>query len=253
MTRTINQIKELLIEIKDPNHSLLTELKTDDRVGVKKLIEKWFNDHERIEKAYKKFQEMMEYENNLYNQGIHLIAGVDEVGRGPLAGPVVAAAVILKQDNHLIGLDDSKKLSKEKRQYFVERIKNEAIAYGIGIASAEEIDKINIYEATKIAMARAIEQLQHSPEHLLIDAMKLSLPISQTSIIKGDASSISIAAASVLAKETRDSLMEDLSKNYPNYGFERHMGYGTKEHLEAIENYGIIDEHRKSFAPIKGK
>ncbi|WP_088041242.1 ribonuclease HII [Bacillus sp. EAC] len=253
MTQTIEEIKILLNGLTDKKSEILNELQNDQRVGVQKLIAKWFRDQEKIELAHLKFQTMMEYETNLYKKNIKLIAGVDEVGRGPLAGPVVAAAVILDENNTLIGLDDSKKLSKEKRQYFVERIKREAISYGVGIASSTEIDNINIYEATKLAMQRAIEQLNQSPEHLLIDAMKLPLNISQTSIIKGDATSISIAAASVLAKETRDSLMTELGKQYPQYGFEKHMGYGTKEHLEAIEVNGIIHEHRKSFAPIKGK
>jgi len=253
MTQTIEEIKILLNGLTDKKSEILNELQNDQRIGVQKLIAKWFRDQEKIELAQLKFQTMMEYETNLYKQNIKLIAGVDEVGRGPLAGPVVAAAVILDENNTLIGLDDSKKLSKEKRQYFVERIKSEAISYGVGIASSTEIDDINIYEATKLAMQRAIEQLNQSPEHLLIDAMKLPLNISQTSIIKGDATSISIAAASVLAKETRDSLMTELGKQYPQYGFEKHMGYGTKEHLEAIEVNGIIHEHRKSFAPIKGK
>ncbi|WP_088069421.1 ribonuclease HII [Gottfriedia luciferensis] len=253
MSRKIDEIKNILNELTDSSSELFIEFKNDQRVGVQKLIAKWYRDQEKRELARNKFLKMMEYEQNLYKQNIKLIAGVDEVGRGPLAGPVVAAAVILAEETEFIGLDDSKKLSKEKRQYFVQRIKNEAVSYGIGMASSTEIDEINIYEATKLAMKRAIEQLNHTPEHLLIDAMKLPIDISQTSIIKGDATSISIAAASVLAKETRDELMVELSLKHPNYGFEKHMGYGTKEHLQAIENYGIIDEHRKSFAPIKGK
>lgn len=253
MSQTIDQIKNILSEITDGNNELLNDLKKDQRTGVQKLLEKWYRDQEKIQNARLKHQKMMEYEKNLFIQNISYIAGVDEVGRGPLAGPVVAAAVILNEDNDLIGLDDSKKLSKDKRQYFVERIKKEAISYGIGIATSIEIDEINIYEATKLAMKRAIKSLNQHPEHLLIDAMKLPLDIAQTSIIKGDANSISIAAASVLAKETRDELMIELGRKHPNYGFEKHMGYGTREHLEAIEMYGIIDEHRKSFAPIKGK
>ncbi|MEH6939412.1 ribonuclease HII [Bacillus sp. JJ664] len=253
MTQTIEQIKVILSDLTDETSDVFIELKNDQRIGVQKLVAKWYREQEKIVMAQVKFHKMMEYEKNLYGQNITLIAGVDEVGRGPLAGPVVAAAVILDQENELIGLDDSKKLSKEKRQYFVERIKSEAISYGIGMASSVEIDELNIYEATKLAMKRAIEQLHKIPEHLLIDAMKLPMEISQTSIIKGDETSISIAAASVLAKETRDSLMVELAKEHPHYGFEKHMGYGTKEHLEAIEQYGIIHEHRKSFAPIKGR
>ncbi|PGL68016.1 ribonuclease HII [Bacillus sp. AFS055030] len=253
MSLKIDEIKNILSELTDPTNELLKEFESDQRIGVQKLVARWYKEQEKRDLERKKFLKMMEYEQNLYSQNIKLIAGVDEVGRGPLAGPVVAAAVILAENTELIGLDDSKKLSKEKRQYFVKRIKEEAISYGVGMASSTEIDEINIYEATKLAMRRAIEQLTHPPEHLLIDAMKLPLDISQTSIIKGDATSISIAAASVLAKETRDSIMCELSLKHPNYGFDKHMGYGTKEHLKAIDEHGIINEHRRSFAPIKEK
>lgn len=190
------------------------------------------------------------YERELRDKGITLIAGVDEVGRGPLVGPVVAACCILPLDFNLDGLTDSKKLSEKKRDYFFEEIKKQAISYGIGVISEKVIDEVNIYEATKLAMKEAINNMSVKPEHILIDAMPLELDIPTTSIIKGDLKSITISAASVLAKVTRDRMLVELDKKYPMYGFKDHKGYGTKKHLEAIEKYGVIDEHRRSFAPV---
>lgn len=191
------------------------------------------------------------YEKELYFKGINLIAGVDEVGRGPLIGPVVAAAVILPKNYKLEGLTDSKKLSEKKRDEFYKIIQRDAIAIGIGIKDEKIIDEVNIYEATKLAMKEAIEKLEVTPEHILIDAMPLELSIPTTSIIKGDLKSISIAAASVIAKVTRDSMMYELDKKYPNYGFASHKGYPTKKHLEALNEYGLIDGYRKTYTPIK--
>lgn len=193
----------------------------------------------------------LKYEKELYSESIELIAGVDEVGRGPLIGPVVAAAVILPKNYKLEGLTDSKKLSEKKRDMYYEIIKRDAIAIGIGIKDENVIDEVNIYEATKLAMKEAIEKLTVKPEHILIDAMPLELDIPTTSIIKGDMLSESIAAASVIAKVTRDSMMYELDKKYPEYGFGSHKGYPTKKHIEAIEKYGIIDGYRKTYAPIK--
>lgn len=190
------------------------------------------------------------YERELRDKGITLIAGVDEVGRGPLVGPVVAACCILPLEFNLDGLTDSKKLSEKKRDYFFDEIKKQAISYGIGIVSEKVIDEVNIYEATKLAMKEAINNMSVKPEHILIDAMPLELDIPTTSIIKGDLKSITISAASVLAKVTRDRMLVELDKKYPMYGFKDHKGYGTKKHLEAIEKYGVIDEHRRSFAPV---
>ena len=191
------------------------------------------------------------YENELRSNGIKLIAGVDEVGRGPLVGPVVTACVILPDKFNLEGLTDSKKLSEKKRDFFYDEIKRQAISIGIGIVSNEEIDKINIYEATKVAMKQAISNCDVKPEHVLIDAMKLDLDIPSTSIIKGDLLSISISAASVIAKVTRDRMMYELDKKYPMYDFKSNKGYPTKKHMEAIKKYGIIPEHRKSYGPVK--
>ena len=191
-----------------------------------------------------------QYERNLRDEGITLIGGVDEVGRGPLVGPVVAACCILPEKFQLDGLTDSKKLSEKKREYFFEEIKKQAICYGIGIVSAERIDEINIYQATKEAMVQAIYNCHILPEHVLTDAMKLSIDIPVTPIIKGDIKSITISAASVLAKVTRDRMMMDLDKKYPMYDFKNNVGYPTKKHLEAIEKYGVLLEHRKSYGPV---
>ena len=190
------------------------------------------------------------YERELREKGVTLIAGVDEVGRGPLVGPVVAACCILPETFNLDGLTDSKKLSEKKRDFFFEEIKKQAISYGIGIVSAKKIDEVNIYEATKIAMKEAISNMPVKPEHILIDAMPLELDIPTTSIIKGDLKSITISAASVLAKVTRDRMLYELDKEYPMYDFKNNKGYGTKKHLEAIESFGVIDEHRRSYSPV---
>lgn len=199
--------------------------------------------------------DLYKYENELYDKGISYIGGVDEVGRGPLIGPVVAACCVLPKDFYLEGLNDSKKLSEKKRNIFFDYIKEHAVCYGIGIISPEVIDEVNIYEATKLAMYDAIKQVREKVnlEHVLVDAMPLSLDIDVTPIIKGDAKSASIAAASVLAKVTRDRMMIELDSKYPMYGFKSHKGYPTKKHLEAIEKYGLIDGYRKTYGPVKKK
>ncbi len=196
--------------------------------------------------------DLYEYENKLYNLGINNIGGVDEVGRGPLIGPVVAACVVLPKGFVLEGLTDSKKLSEKKRELFYDYIVKNSI-YGIGIIDADIIDEVNIYEATKLAMLEAIKNVreQVNLEHVLIDAMPLDLDIDITSIIKGDAKSISIAAASVVAKVTRDRMMYELDDLYPNYGFKSHKGYPTKKHIEAINKYGLIPGYRKTYGPVK--
>ncbi len=195
--------------------------------------------------------DLLVFERELYDKGIKLIAGVDEVGRGPLFGPVVAAAVILKKDYNLKGLTDSKKLTEKKRNEFYEILKKDAVAIGIGIIDEKKIDEVNIYEATKLAMKEAINNLKVKPEHILIDAMPLELDIPTTSIIKGDSKSESIAAASVIAKVTRDSMMYEMDKKYPLYGFGSHKGYPTKKHIEALKEYGVIKGYRRTFTPVK--
>lgn len=191
------------------------------------------------------------YERELIDKGIKLIAGVDEVGRGPLVGPVVTACVILPLNYKLEGLADSKKISEKKRDMFFDIINKDALGIGIGIVSEKVIDEINIYEATKVAMKQAINNCNIKPEHILIDAMKLDLDIPSTSIIKGDLLSLSISAASIIAKVTRDRMMYELDEKYPMYNFKNNKGYPTKDHLEAIKKFGIIDEHRKSYGPVK--
>ena len=193
------------------------------------------------------------YEKELYEKGINIIGGVDEVGRGPLIGPVVACCCVLPKDFKLEGLTDSKKLSEKKREKFAEYIKENCVAYAIGEVSADKIDEVNIYEATKIAMKDAINKVrkQVNLEHVLIDAMPLDIDIPTTSIIKGDLKSITISAASVLAKVYRDNLMIELDKKYPEYGYKNHKGYPTKKHIEAINQYGLIDGYRKSYGPVK--
>lgn len=192
---------------------------------------------------------MKEYENELYKKGIELVAGVDEVGRGPLVGPVVCACVILPKDYFNEEINDSKKISEKKREKLYDTIMQEAISVGIGMSSEKVIDEVNILEATKLAMKEAINNSKIKPQHVLIDAVKLDIDIPSTSIIKGDAKSQSIAAASIIAKVTRDRMMDELDEKYPQYLFKKNKGYGTKAHIEAIRQYGIIPEHRKTFAP----
>ncbi len=192
------------------------------------------------------------YERELREKGIKFIAGVDEVGRGPLVGPVVAACVVLPEEFNLNGLTDSKKLSEKKRDFFFEEIKRQALGIGIGIIDEKKIDEVNIYEATKLAMKKAIDECnrQIKIEHILIDAMPLELDIPTTSIIKGDLKSITISAASVIAKVTRDRMLYELDLKYPMYDFKNNKGYPTKKHLEAIAEYGILNEHRRSYGPV---
>lgn len=194
--------------------------------------------------------DLLHYEKELYKEGFKLIAGTDEVGRGPLVGPVVAAAVILPKNYQLEGLNDSKKLSEKKRKEYYNILIKEAISYGIGIVEAKVIDEINIYEASRKAMLEAINNLSVKPDYVLSDAMPLPIKTSK-SIIHGDALSLSIAAASVIAKVTRDEMMYELDKLYPEYGFKNHKGYPTKKHLENIQKYGILDNYRFSYKPVK--
>lgn len=194
---------------------------------------------------------MLEYENNLYNEGVTLVAGVDEVGRGPLIGPVVACACILPVNFYHKDIKDSKKLSEKKREEMYKIIKENAISIGLGIVSEKVIDEVNIYEATKIAMKEAIKNLNITPEHVLIDAMKLELNIPSTSIIKGDAKSESIAAASIIAKVTRDHMLDEMDKEYPMYDLKNNKGYGTKKHLDALQTYGPCKYHRVTYSPVR--
>ena len=248
---TIKEIKELLTTITDLESSLFEELGKDPRAGVQKEIQKRKREIQAELEEINRLETMLRYEKELYAEGINLIAGVDEVGRGPLAGPVVAAAVILPKDCKIKGLNDSKKIPKKKHMEIFQAVKNQALAIGIGIMDNHVIDQVNIYESTKLAMKEAISKLEPHPQHLLIDAMKLDLPISQTSIIKGDANSLSIAAASIIAKVTRDKIMAIYDQEFPGYDFAQNAGYGTAKHLEGIEKHGVTPIHRTSFEPIK--
>ncbi len=196
--------------------------------------------------------DLWQYERELKNKGLNIIGGTDEAGRGPLYGPVVAACVVLPENFELEGLNDSKKLSEKKRNIFYEYI-IENTTYGIGIVSPEEIDKINIYEASRKAMIIAIKKVQKQIplEYVLSDAMPIDIDIPVMPIIKGDAKSMSIAAASVIAKVTRDKILYEIDKKHPEYGFKNHKGYPTKNHLQAIEKYGLIEGYRKTYGPVK--
>ena len=248
---TIKEIKERLATIDDLDHPLFEELILDGRAGVQAAISKRKRELQKQVDEDLRLEKMLAYEKELYTQGIHLIAGVDEVGRGPLAGPVVAAAVILPKACKIPGLNDSKKIPKSKHKEIYEAVLQNAIAIGIGIKDNQVIDQVNIYEATKLAMMEAIGQLEPQPQHLLIDAMRLDLPIPQTSIIKGDANSLSIAAASIVAKVTRDQMMEEFDKEYPGYDFAQNAGYGTAKHLAGLDKLGVTPIHRRSFEPVK--
>ena len=248
---TIKEVKERLAMIDELDHSLFEELIYDARAGVQSAINKRKRELQKQVEEDLRLEKMLAYEKELYSQGIHLIAGVDEVGRGPLAGPVVAAAVILPENCKIPGLNDSKKIPKSKHQAIYQAVLDQALSVGIGVKDNHVIDQVNIYEATKLAMLEAIQELAPQPQHLLIDAMKLDLPISQTSIIKGDANSLSIAAASIVAKVTRDQMMTAYDQEYPGYDFAQNAGYGTSKHLEGLEKKGVTPIHRRSFEPIK--
>ncbi len=188
------------------------------------------------------------YENEKYNEGYKIICGVDEAGRGPLAGPVYAAAVVLEKGQTIEGVNDSKKLSEKKRELLFDKIINECKDYSIGTASEKEIDELNILQATFLAMKRAVDGLSVKPDCALVDGNQIpNLDCDVTTVVKGDAKSESIAAASILAKVSRDRYMLEIAEKYPQYGFEKHKGYGTKLHYEMIEKYGICDIHRKTF------
>ncbi|MDO6449657.1 ribonuclease HII [Oceanobacillus profundus] len=231
---------------------MIQELKADERKGVQQLLKSYEKQKAKEKQLADQFVEMSHYEQVAYSKGCQYIAGVDEAGRGPLAGPVVAAAVILPVDFTLYGLNDSKQLNQATRDYFFTKIREQAVSYGVAIIDNRTIDEMNIFEATKLAMRQAINQLKPSPDHVLIDAVELrDLPYSTESLIKGDAKSISIAAASILAKVTRDNLMREMHEEYPDYNFMSNMGYGTKHHLEKLREIGASPYHRRSYAPVR--
>ena len=200
-------------------------------------------------KEKERLEEMLLYENKLKDEGYKYVCGIDEAGRGPLCGEVVAAAVILNDGVIIEGVNDSKKLSEKKREILYDEIIKNVKAYGIGSASIYEIEKYNILGATKLAMTRAVENLSVKPDYVLIDGNQKvsSIKISQETIVSGDSKSLSIACASILAKVTRDRILREYDKKYPMYGFSKHKGYGTKAHIEAIKEYGMCEIHRPSF------
>lgn len=249
---TIKEVKAQLALIDSLDSPVWTELAKDERSGVQAAIQKRQKELEKEAAEDARLEAMLSYEKALYEKGLDWIAGIDEVGRGPLAGPVVAAAVVLPKGCKIRYLNDSKKIPKTKHEAIYQEVMQQAVAVGIGIKDAQIIDQVNIYEATKLAMLEALGKLNPAPQHLLIDAMKLDTSIPQQSIIKGDANSLSIAAASIVAKVTRDRLMADYDQTYPGYGFAKNAGYGTAEHLEGLSKHGITPIHRKTFEPIKG-
>lgn len=244
---TIKEVKELLST--DVTEDQLAELEKDPRVGVQKLIISYRKKQAKLLAKKQAFLERFSYEKQFWQKD-ELVAGVDEVGRGPLAGPVVTAAVIIDHNFDLLEVNDSKKLSPEKRLQLYPKILSEAVSVGIGVKSAAVIDQINIYEADRQAMAQAVKALDVKPNALLVDAMNVPVDLPQIELIKGDAKSNSIAAASIVAKVFRDKLMDDYDKIYPQYGFPRNAGYGTKEHIDAVKKYGPTPIHRKTFAPV---
>lgn len=252
-TATVKEIQQYL----NQRHYQLSDtairlLETDGRRQVQKLGAKCRREIERIEAEKKRLSLLRVYETKLALEGFSKIAGIDEAGRGPLAGPVVAAAVILPENLFLDGLQDSKRLTASDRERLAGEIKACCISWGIGVASPAEIDSINILQATKLAMKRAVAALSVVPDHLLIDAVQLGSKIPETPVIKGDARSASIAAASVVAKVTRDYIMLKLDKKYPQYGFARHKGYPTRDHYTALQKYGPSPVHRLTFRGVSG-
>lgn len=200
------------------------------------------------EKEEERLQGMLEIEENLYSKGYKFVCGVDEAGRGPLCGPVVAAAVILKKDDKIEGVNDSKKLSEKKREEVYERIMEKALAVGVGMSDVDVIEEVNILNATKMAMRQAINNLKQQPDYVLVDGNQwINIDIKGETVVHGDAKSESIAAASIVAKVTRDRMLIEWDKEYPEYGFAKHKGYGTKAHVEAIGKYGLTPIHRPSF------
>lgn len=248
--RTIAEYRELFQQ-DHIDESLLLDAEADTRAGVRQLAVKYRAKLAKQEAERERFMQMFIYENNLRDKGCQLIAGVDEAGRGPLAGPVAIGACILPKDCFLEKLNDSKKLSEKQRDLLYEKITACAIAWKVVFVSEEEIDTKNIYQATVDGMYQAIEGLSVHPDGVLIDAVPLNqLNVPNESLIKGDAKSASIAAASILAKVSRDRLMMQYDKEYPMYGFAKHKGYGTAEHVDAIQKYGACPIHRKTFEPI---
>ncbi|MBR4847680.1 MAG: ribonuclease HII [Phascolarctobacterium sp.] len=247
---TISEIREILLG--SPSEEFLAELELDSRVAVKKLLQAY---HKRVEKAAlerERFHKMLSYERNYYEEGAKLIAGVDEAGRGPLAGPLVIAAVVMPEEFFISGLNDSKQISASKRDKLYDEILQKALSVSVNIVSISNIDELNIYRATQQGMAEVLLHLDKQPDVALIDAMPVEAgDIKTVSLVHGDALSASIAAASIIAKVTRDRIMEKLDTLYPAYKFANNKGYGSKEHMQAIDMEGVTEWHRRSYEPVK--
>lgn len=249
--KTIKEISKLLLQTTEPE-PWMKNLEDDHRKGVKTELQKWYRNYEMKLRLEQMLKEKISFDNSYKTYEETLIAGVDEAGRGPLAGPVVCAAVILPEEApQLLGLNDSKKLSVTERDRLSTIIKEIAISYSVHIQSAERIDAMNIYAATRESMEIAVNSLDTHPDIVLADAMKLQVTCRTESIIKGDAQSLAIAAASIIAKTTRDHLMNELHEKYPMYNFKKNVGYGTEEHVEALLLHGPCKHHRKTFEPVK--
>ena len=247
---TISEIREILLG--SPSEEFLAELEQDGRVAVKKLLQAY---HKRVEKAAierERFHKMLSYERQYYAEGAKLIAGVDEAGRGPLAGPLVIAAVVMPEEFFISGLNDSKQISASKRDKLYDEILQKALSVSVNVVSISNIDELNIYRATQQGMAEVLLHLDKQPDVALIDAMPVEAgDIKTVSLLHGDALSASIAAASIIAKVTRDRIMEKLDTLYPAYKFANNKGYGSKEHMQAIDMEGVTEWHRRSYEPVK--
>ncbi|WP_018922572.1 ribonuclease HII [Salsuginibacillus kocurii] len=246
--KTIQEIKHLLFQPQSIDETLIAQLKQDERKGVQKLLQQYEQRQKKTAAERQAFLDKRTFDQQQAARTMG-IAGIDEVGRGPLAGPVVAAAVVLDEETLYPGLTDSKALSLKRRLELDKQIRERSLV-GVAEATPAEIDRYNIYKATQLAMKRAVEKLSVAPQYLLVDAMHVPVEVPQQKIVKGDLKSASIAAASIVAKVYRDRYMEELATSFPDYGFERNMGYGTSEHLEAIRKTGVCHAHRRSFQPV---
>ena len=247
---TIAEVRVLLSQ-DHPDEEVLIALSEDPRQGVQKLLSAYMRRLEKENAERLRVEGMYETERTFYEKGMTLVAGMDEVGRGPLAGPVTVAAVILPPHWYAEGLNDSKQVTPKKREILAEKIRKEAAAVSVVSLPPAEIDELNIYQATMMAMYRAVKGLSIPPEAVIVDAMPLHFKCPTVSLIHGDARSASVAAASIVAKVTRDHLMEEYDKTYPGYGFAQNKGYGTADHIEALRTLGVTPIHRKSFEPVK--
>lgn len=249
---TLAEIKKIIERAERVSGQFLTAMKNDSRAGVRRLYRRWQKQQKLLQEELLRQEGLRSFEEKLYKMGFSCVAGVDEAGRGPLAGPVFAAAVVLPRSACLPGLNDSKKVSRLKRERLFAQIKQIAYTWAVGAATVKEINQLNILHATFLAMRRAISGLKRKPDCILVDGFAIpGLSMQQKPLVGGDGLSASIAAASILAKVSRDRVMEAYHKKYPQYGFNRHCGYPTKEHLKALEIFGPCPIHRKDFEPVK--